>query len=422
MIDTMLVAPFKSREEHRKKMELHEARKAGLVPAEVDENGKEINPHIPEYMVKPPWYIRPNKGHSLAHQKKPNAIGTKKSPYVRGAKTFQADKYRKGACENCGSMRHDAKLCTERPRKVGAKWTGKHIAPDETIETLDHLSYEEKRDPWNGYGPCCYDRVVKRHELQGEARKKYLKEQNLKKLGDELRVDESNQKDHFAKVEKRVRTTGGGSTGTVRNLRIREDTAKYLRNLDANSAHYDPKSRSMRENPNPNTDPNELFYRGDNEWRNTGHALEFKQLSIQALETSEKGQDVHMQAAPSQAEFLFKNYKANKEKLMSQRNVTILHKYGNAASKEELPIELLLGQSERDVEYDRAGRIINGQEEALPRSKYAEDICINNHTCVWGSWWKNHHWGYKCCKQFTQNTYCTGAAGVKAAEAALYCS
>ncbi len=36
---------------------------------------------------------------------------------------------------------------------------------------------------------------------------------------------------------------------TVRNLRIREDTAKYLFNLDVNSAHYDPKTRSMRENP-----------------------------------------------------------------------------------------------------------------------------------------------------------------------------
>ena len=30
---------------------------------------------------------------------------------------------------------------------------------------------------------------------------------------------------------------------TVRNLRIREDTAKYLRNLDLSSAHYDPKTR-----------------------------------------------------------------------------------------------------------------------------------------------------------------------------------
>lgn len=31
-----------------------------------------------------------------------------------------------------------------------------------------------------------------------------------------------------------------------RNLRIREDTAKYLLNLDVNSAYYDPKSRPGR--------------------------------------------------------------------------------------------------------------------------------------------------------------------------------
>lgn len=55
----------------------------------------------------------------------------------------------------------------------------------------------------------------------------------------------------FGEVEKRVRTTGGGASGSVRNLRIREDTAKYLLNLDPDSAYYDPKSRSMREDPNP---------------------------------------------------------------------------------------------------------------------------------------------------------------------------
>lgn len=49
----------------------------------------------------------------------------------------------------------------------------------------------------------------------------------------------------FAEVKKRVRTTSGGSTGSVRNLRIREDTAKYLLNLNTDSAYYDPKSRCV---------------------------------------------------------------------------------------------------------------------------------------------------------------------------------
>lgn len=117
-----------------------------------------------------------------------------------------------------------------------------HIAPDEKIETFE-LDYDGKRDRWNGYDPATYARVIERYEAREEARRKYLKEQQLKKLEknnkkqrgenessdddeyededahalkvDEAKVDESKQAD-FAKVEKRVRTTGGGSTGTVR--------------------------------------------------------------------------------------------------------------------------------------------------------------------------------------------------------------
>lgn len=34
------------------------------------------------------------------------------------------------------------------------------------------------------------------------------------------------------------------------------------------------------------------------------------------------------------------------------------------------------------------------------RSKYEEDVLINNHTSVWGSYWKDGQWGYKCCHSF----------------------
>ncbi|KAL8150369.1 hypothetical protein V2J09_020177 [Rumex salicifolius] len=429
---------FKSREDHRKKLELEEARKAGLAPAEVDEDGNEINPHIPQYMSSAPWYLNAEKP-SLKHQRKwKQDPSYTKSWYERGAKIYQAEKYRKGACENCGAMTHNAKACMDRPRKLGAKWTGKHIAPDEKIEQFE-LDYDGKRDRWNGYDATTYARVIERYEARDEARKKYLKEQQLKKLEekdnkgdevdepsddddddelkvDEAKVDESKQMD-FAKVEKRVRTTGGGSTGTVRNLRIREDTAKYLLNLDVNSAHYDPKTRSMREDPLPDADPNEKFYSGDNPNRVSGQALEFKQLNVHSWEAFDKGQDIHMQAAPSQAELLYKNFKINKDKLKSKFKDTIMEMYGNAATEEEIPRELLLGQSEKQVEYDRAGRIVKGQEVMLPRSKYDEDVYINNHTSVWGSWWKDFQWGYKCCKQTIRNSYCTGAAGIEAAEA-----
>ncbi|KAI3928822.1 hypothetical protein MKW98_024423 [Papaver atlanticum] len=55
-------------------------------------------------------------------------------------------------------------------------------------------------------------------------------------------------------------------------------------------------------------------------------------------------------------------------------------------------------------------------EMATPSGKYKEDIYIGNHTTVWGSWWKDHQWGYKCCQQVTRNSYCTRTAGAEVVE------
>ena len=92
-----------------------------------------------------------------------------------------------------------------------------------------------------------------------------------------------------------------------------------------------------------------------------------------------------------------------------------MQQYGNAAEK--APEDgLLLGQTERYVEYDAAGRVVKGQD-IKAHSRYEEDKHPNNHTSVWGSWWEAGQWGYACCHQTIKNSYCTGEAGKEAAEA-----
>ncbi|KAH9255019.1 hypothetical protein BASA81_006964 [Batrachochytrium salamandrivorans] len=202
---------------------------------------------------------------------------------------------------------------------------------------------------------------------------------------------------------------------TVRNLRIREDTAKYLRNLDVNSAHYDPKTRSMRQNPHTGKDASEVTYAGDNVMRFSGDVAKVAQLQAFAWQAEGRGKEVHLQANPTQAELLFKEYQTKKGDVSEAQKNSILEKYGGAEHLDAPPKELLLAETEHYVEYSQTGRLIKGQERARAKSKYEEDIFPLNHTTVWGSWWKNGKWGYGCCHATLRAAYCGGKASIEAA-------
>ncbi|KAI8800599.1 hypothetical protein BJ742DRAFT_780213 [Cladochytrium replicatum] len=61
-----------SREHFRRQKLIEEQRKAGTLPAEVDEEGKAINPHIPHYIAQAPLYLDIGAP-TLRHQRAPNS-------------------------------------------------------------------------------------------------------------------------------------------------------------------------------------------------------------------------------------------------------------------------------------------------------------------------------------------------------------
>ncbi|KAK2488617.1 hypothetical protein MC885_003112 [Smutsia gigantea] len=409
-----------TREDWRKKKELEEQRKLGNAPAEVDEEGKDINPHIPQYISSVPWYIDPSKRPTLKHQRpqpeKQKQYSSSGEWYKRGVKENSVTtKYRKGACENCGAVTHKKKDCFERPRRVGAKFTGTNIAADEHVQPQLMFDYDGKRDRWNGYNPEEHMKIVEEYakvDLNSPKHQWGEEEPNSQTEKDHNSEDEDEDK-YADDIDMPGQNFDSKRRITVRNLRIREDIAKYLRNLDPNSAYYDPKTRAMRENPyaNAGKNPDEVSYAGDNFVRYTGDTISMAQTQLFAWEAYDKGSEVHLQADPTKLELLYKSFKVKKEDFKEQQKESILEKYGGQEHLDAPPAELLLAQTEDYVEYSRHGTVIKGQERAVACSKYEEDVKIHNHTHIWGSYWKEGRWGYKCCHSFFKYSYCTGESG-----------
>lgn len=85
---------------------------------------------------------------------------------------------------------------------------------------------------------------------------------------------------------------------------------------------------------------------GDNFERKNGDARHFDKLLYHTYGAYEKGQDVHMESMPTQAEKIHKDFVEKKEMLLTERQKEMLEKYGGSEHLNAAPKELLLAENE----------------------------------------------------------------------------
>lgn len=339
-------------------------------------------------------------------------------------------------------------------------------------------TYDSKRDSYHGYEVTDFNRATNEKFQDRDVLRRKLRDEELakqdKKLKDEDGTSSKNkggsdsgsdsdydsdegqssddefvQKDEDDKMFTSRLARQGGVGGaqmkvTARNLRIREDTAKYLRNLDPNSAYYDPKSRSMRDNPNPEMTADDLQFAGDNFARVSGDAVGLADTQLFAWEATDKGvQEIHPQANPSQAEMMKRQFKEKSSDLKLKQRKAVLDKYGGAeyldgkdglggataksVSRNANPGDsnnvdnrkVRFGVSVTAEQYTRDGRMVKGATSKMrvnQKSKYEEDVFINGHTSVWGSFFHRgaFRWGFADDHSLLKNAYCVGENGRRA--------
>lgn len=337
-------------------------------------------------------------------------------------------------------------------------------------------TYDSKRDKYHGFEVQLHQKRLQEMHAERETIRRMIKASKQKEANanpdqnehvsdsdSDYDSDEGSdsddefvQKDADAKVITSRLARQGGVGGaqmkvTARNLRIREDTAKYLRNLDPNSAYYDPKSRSMRDNPNPEADPSEVQFAGDNFARVSGDAIGLAQTQVFAWDVMAKtgaGNNgeaavvaVHPQANPSQTELLKKKFTSQALDLKMKQKKAVLDKYGgaeyldgegglgsavnsssSAAATDKGRIaeerKARFGVTLQEEHFSRDGKLLkdnlHGMKQRMNlKSKYEENIFINGHTTVWGSYFHKgaFRWGYADDHSLMRNSYCTGENG-----------
>ncbi|CCD22506.1 mRNA splicing protein SLU7 NDAI_0A03490 [Naumovozyma dairenensis CBS 421] len=280
------------------------------------------NQHLPQYIKSQPWYYKDSK--NTTEKKNDNETSTKEEDYLihhRSQKhefdhndeptigsgisdefiTVQSrfrDMHNRNTkhqekllyCENCGAKDHLRKDCLERPKKLKkteVKGNYNHqqitstngVLPTEAkIRNEEQMDWDAKKDRWFGYTGKEYNELLENWETK---KKNNTQEPTDKENEDDMwDTDEEIElmqlglyKDSMGHLKKDDENNSNLKHRTA--VRLREDRAAYLNDINSGEIKYDPKSRIYKNEEIGLVDEKSKMFRR----YLTGEGLELNQLN-----------------------------------------------------------------------------------------------------------------------------------------------
>lgn len=250
------------------------------------------NEHIPRYIKTQPWFYEQSGSqdyliHHRQSQDKKNLfdiennqvakIGLDISDRVIKRRLDTKHGPNEKQCDNCGQWGHLKKDCLERPKKTKHKQVAEEQNASVEIRDDDNLNYDAKKDRWFGYTGDAYDQVVNKWEVERKADEEtaniftspqYDRDEEIElfKLG---LMKDSKGLLRQREISEQERQLGRTS------VRLREDKAAYLNDINSSESKYDPKSRIYKSEDTGYIDEKSKMFRR----HLTGEGLQLEQLS-----------------------------------------------------------------------------------------------------------------------------------------------
>lgn len=347
------------------------------MPKYQPKNG-ELNPYIPRYILETPRYQQDIINKSPEQEDAQDQTTTAHDPLAHQRKTGEI-------IDN----------------SIAQSGAGIKDEFKGTIRVEENESYDSKRDRWYGYSTEEWLTHLKNWNDKKQSRKHASAQDN----------DDSDDTDYELELielelDKKDMKKNIKKDPMEKMLRDRQDIPAYIYNITSNPNNkirieYDPKSRLAKDSAKGFLNKRNQFVK-----KLTGDGDELMKLQKMAQELDNEHEKDRKLAKLKQEFYGEENPKTIPQTDLSlslEASPTLMMLKSKQLQNEKLAKSI---QSKQEV-MEKYNASTESDEKELKKTGHLEDKLFLNHKYIYGSYYENGKWGYKCCKQFDKNSRCT---------------